>query len=119
MKRDKVLETILVLTLAGIVLFWIFHSRYFLIGGFVIGVSGLMSNFLAEKIHWFWMKLAHVLGQVTSKILLTIIYIVVVLPLAFFSRLAGKSSIQLKSKSTSYFKERNFTYTKESLEKMW
>ena len=119
MTREKVLETILVLVLALGVFYWIFRSPYFLLAAAIIGAIGLFIPSLASHIHWAWMKLAHGMGYVMSKVLLTVIFFVFLLPLAWLSKLFGKNSVQLKSGEKSYFKERNFTYTKESLENVW
>ena len=55
-----------------------------------------------------------------SKVLLTVVYIVVLLPLSFLSRVFGKKNgIRLKPGVNSYFVDRNFTYTKESMENVW
>jgi hypothetical protein len=119
MNRSKHLETILVLVLALLVFYFVFDKEVLLKVAIALGAVGLFIPFLAEKIHWLWMKLAHVLGYVMSRVLLTIIFFVFVVPLAFLSRLAGKNTVQLKRKNSSYFTHRNFKYTKESLENVW
>jgi hypothetical protein len=107
MERNKHLETILVLVLACLVVFVFFHShKYWFI------------PYLAGKIHWAWMKLAHAMGYVMSKVMLTLVYVLVVVPMGVFSR--KKITMQLKSSgNTSYFRERNYTYKKEDLENVW
>lgn len=117
--REKMLETILVLIMACIVFSWLLKNYFFLIAAFVIGFIGLFIPSLGDKIHWFWKKLSHVLGTIMNGIVLLLIYIAILLPLAFLSRAFGKLAIQLKSGGRSYFRERNFRYTKESMEKMW
>ena len=119
MNRSKHLETILVLVLALLVCYFISHNTLYIKIALALGAIGVFIPFLAGKIHWLWMKLAHVLGYIMSRVLLTLIYFLFVVPLAFFSKLAGKNTVQLKRKNSSYFKERNFTYTKESLENVW
>ena len=120
MNREKHLETILVLVVALLVFYWIFKGPYLLTAAVIIGGIGLFIPFLAEKIHWAWMKLAHVLGYVMNKVLLTAVYCIVLLPLAMLSRVfKKKSSVQLQSGENSYFQNRNFTYTKESMENVW
>ena len=119
MNRLKHLETILVLVLALLVCYFIFHGNIWIKIAIALGAVGLFIPFLAEKIHWLWMKLAHVLGYVMSRVLLTLIFFLFLVPLAFLSKRAGKNTVQLKRKSSSYFSDRNFTYTKESLENVW
>lgn len=120
MNREKHLETILVLVSALLVFFWLSHKPYLLLGAIILAIIGIFIPFLADKIHWAWMKLAHIMGYVMSKVLLTLVYVVVLLPLSFLSRAFGnKNGIRLKPGAQSYFKDRNFTYTKESLENVW
>src|SRR5687768_2320635 len=109
MNRSKHLETILVLVLALLVCYFIFDNTIWIKIAVALGAIGVFIPFLAEKIHWLWMKLAHVLGYVMSRVLLTLIFFLFLVPLAFFSKLAGKNSVQLKRKTSSYFTDRNFT----------
>ena len=117
MDRQKHLETILVIVLGMIVIYFFVGSRYLLWAAVTLGAIGVFIPFLAGKIHWAWMKLAHVLGYVMSKVMLTLVYTLVVLPMAWFAR--KKLSVRLTGKSDSYFKERNYTYKKEDLENVW
>lgn len=120
MKREKQLETILVLVLALIVIYWKTHESKLLVAAAVLGAIGVFIPFFAEKIHWAWMKLAHAMGYVMSKVMLTIVYVLFVLPLAFLAKAFGKKNgIVLKPGAKSYFKDRNFTYSKESMENVW
>jgi len=120
MNRVKVLETILVLVLAlGVVYWWFAREPYVLLAAGIIGVIGLFIPWLAGKIHWAWMKLAEGLGYVMSKVILTIVFVVFLIPVSFISRLFRKKTVQINREGSSYFKERNYTYTKESLENVW
>jgi hypothetical protein len=120
MIREKHLETILVLVLALGIIYWFTDSGYYLVAAGILAFIGIFIPFLAGKIHWAWMRLAHYLGWVMSKVLLTIVYVVFLLPLAFFSRLfKSKNGVTLKRNQQSYFVERNFTYTKSSIENVW
>lgn len=42
--------------------------------------------------HWFWMKLAHVLGWINTRILLTVLFYLLVTPMALVRRLMGKAA---------------------------
>jgi hypothetical protein len=44
----------------------------------------------------FWFGLSHVLGNVMSKVLLTVVFFVVVTPIGLVRRLMGADSLQLK-----------------------
>jgi hypothetical protein len=120
LKREKHLETILVLVFALGIFYWIFRNASFLLAAGILAFIGIFIPIVADKIHIGWMKLAQAMGFVMSKILLTVVYVLVLLPLAFLSKMFGtKSSVRLKPGSGSYFVDRNFTYTKESMENTW
>jgi predicted membrane protein len=119
MDRKKNLETILVLVLALIVLYKLKNHSYLLLIALIVGAIGLLIPWAAEKIHWGWMKLAEGIGFVMSKVLLTLIYFVVVLPFSFFGKKRKKSKIYNNTSEASYFVTRNFEYTAESMETMW
>lgn len=117
--REKILETILVLVLACIVFGWILNNRFFFLAAFAIGCLGLFIPIAAEKIDWLWKKFAYILGTIMNGIILMLIYIVILLPLALIARASGKLSIRLKPSGKTHFRERNFLFTKESMERMW
>ena len=120
MNRSKAIETILVLVLAcGVIYWWFGKNPYLLLAGGMLGFIGLFIPVLAEKIHRAWMKLAEGLGYVMSKVILTIVFIIILVPLATIARLFRKNIMTMKRGATTYFKERNFTYNKESLENVW
>lgn len=125
MNRQKHLETILVLVIALGIAFWMVHVKkpalgsYFLISAFLLGIIGVFIPYLAAKIHWLWMKLAHVMGAVMSKVILSIVYCVIVLPMALLVRAFGKTGIKRKEEGESYYTQRNQEYTKESMENVW
>ncbi len=117
MERNKHLETIIILVLALVIVYMSTHHKYWAWAAIALGAIGVFIPYLAGKIHWAWMKLAHVMGYVMSKVLLTLVYVLVVVPMGLFSR--KKITLRLKSQTASYFKERNYTYKKEDLENVW
>jgi hypothetical protein len=119
MDRKKNLETILVLVLAFVVLYKLRKHEYLLLVAISIGVIGLLLPWAAEKIHWAWMKLAEGLGFVMSKVLLTFIYYIILMPLSVFAKMRRNIQARQQEKEGSYFVTRNFLYTKESMENMW
>ena len=119
MKNQKSLETVLVLVLAQIIIFLFTRHLLWLYTGVALGVLGLFIPFLVDKIHYAWMKLAHLLGYIMSRVILTLIFFLVLLPLTLLSRFSSRNAMELKRKRTSTFKDRNYTYTRESLENVW
>jgi len=66
-----------------------------------------------------WLGLSDLLGSVTSRILLSIVFFVVVTPIGIFRRLIGRDSLQLrafKSSKKSVLLERNHTFVSKDLD---
>jgi len=66
-----------------------------------------------------WLGFSHLLGFVTSRIILSIIFVVLVLPVGFVRRLMGKDSLQLKKwkkDHDSVFKTREHEFTSEDIQ---
>lgn len=89
-----------------------------------IAIPVLVINMIFPMIYYsfaiIWLGLSHLLGTIMSKIILTIIYIVLVVPVGIFRRLLGKDSLQLsefKKGSNSVMKVRNYNFSPEDIEK--
>ena len=68
----------------------------------------------------FWYGFSGLLGDVMSRILLTIIYFVIVLPVGLIRRLSGRDTLKLKDfkrSAGSVMQQRNHTFVKADLEK--
>lgn len=109
----------LVLVLVLCIIYWLNKNRYFLLAAMLMAFIGLVVPSLAEKIHQLWTKLGHGMGFVMNRCILTLVFFLFLVPLAFFYKISRKSKGKMKRGDASYFKERNYTYTKESLENVW
>lgn len=49
-----------------------------------------------KKIYRAWMKFAHALGWVNTRIILTLVYILMITPLSFIFKLLGKDPMNRK-----------------------
>ena len=66
-----------------------------------------------------WFGMATFLGTIMSKVLLTIVYILLVVPVGLIRRLLGKDSLQLKKfkkDGSSVFRERNHLFQSTDIE---
>ncbi len=118
MDKSKKTETLLVIVLGLVFLYWVKRWNGLLAAALVIGLAGLLFPVVATAIHWFWTKLSLLMGAVSGKVLLTIVYVVVLLPMALISRVMGKQTVRMK-RGGNYWKDRNHTYTKADLEHPW
>ena len=121
MKREKQLETILSIVLLLTIFYWITKNPYLLPVAAVMMAIGLLSQYLTGKFYWLWNKLTEFIGFVVSNVILTLVFFLLLFPIALLSRLFSKKDpLHLKSSSgDSYYSVRNHQYTKEDLENPW
>jgi hypothetical protein len=126
-------ETVLVITVGLLVLFVVFKSRVWLYCALGIGLAGVFSFYLSEKIHWVWNKLSLVLAAVSNRVLLGIVFFVVLTPVAMIRRLGKKGGLRRKldkrpsqrgadgpaGEATSNFSRREHVFEKKDLENTW
>lgn len=119
--REKQLETLLTICLGLAVLFFISQKNMFLVVLLGIGAIGLFSG---KGLYWLsfsWLKLGELLGAVSSKIILSLIYFLVLVPVAFLAKLSRRNnSFSVKKEGkTTYFHTRNHLFTAKDLENTW
>ena len=116
-------------TEAGIVLALLF----FLVGLFTglgvyykLAAVALFLDLATPKAFWpfafCWFNLSVWLGFITSRILLSVIFVLIIVPVAIFRKLGGKDRLMLKEfkKSTStVFTERNIRFDANHLNKTY
>ena len=117
--KSKSLETILVLVGILIILFWIYHKKIFLLASLLLILIATTSDFLTKKISFLWLKFSETIGKIMSKVMLSVVYIVILVPIAFLFRLTGKDQLQMKKKKDSYYFGRDHLYTKNDIENIW
>jgi len=124
MKREKTIETMLVITVGMLVLYFVFKQKtwgnYFLIASLIVGLIGVFSNFASEQVAWVWGRIAHILGTFNSYVLLSVVFFIFLTPVAFLYRLTRKDTLKLKAqKLGTVYEERNHLYVAKDLENVW
>jgi hypothetical protein len=113
-------KTILVIVTGLLVLAKIFDQPVLITAGLIIGLVAIFIAAAARGIEWLWFKLALGLGWVNSRILLSIIFFGILLPMAWFSRWFRRDSLNLKKNhAASIFHTRDYRYSKKDLENIW
>jgi hypothetical protein len=119
MDKGKQWESIVAILTGLIVCYWLKRANGWLVAAMLIGILSLLIPAVAQGIHWGWSKLALLLGSVSGKVLLTLVYVFILLPLAFIARNWGTMTYRRKAGGSTYFKERNHRYQKEDLINPW
>ena len=120
MQSQDRFKTILVIVTGLLALGWIFHSPVLGKIALAIGALSILIPPAAKAIEWAWLKLALGLGWVNSRILLSIIYFMFLMPIAWISRLFTRDPLSLKrnSRATLYV-TRDHLYNPKDLENIW
>jgi len=113
-------KTILVIVTGLLAIAWIFDLPALVKISLVIGAVSIFIPPAARVIEWAWFKIALGLGWVNSRILLSIIYFVFLMPIAWLSKLFTKDPLALKKdKRSTLFVTRDHLYTGKDLENIW
>ena len=123
-KDYKPKETVLVITVGLLLLYLLFKNRVFLYCALVIGLAGVLSFYLSEKIDWVWNKLSVVMGAVSNRVLLALVFFFVVMPVGLMRRIWKKKRLTYFDKDrTTNFSEpgngRERAFEKKDMENMW
>ncbi len=85
-----------------------------------VGIIGIVSPYLSRKIEWIWFKIAELLGYIMPNVILSIVYYLLLVPLAFLSKLFGKKDpLGIKNTQNSMFKDVDKTFDSKSMENPW
>jgi hypothetical protein len=125
--KEQCKDTGLAMVLILLIVAWIIYgkdgritSKHLVIAAIAIHVL----NMIAPRLyHWpavVWFGFSHLLGTVMSKVILTIVFVLVVTPVAVIRRMMGKDALQLKAFKAgpaSVMVERNHTFTAADISK--
>ncbi|RRB02018.1 SxtJ family membrane protein [Larkinella rosea] len=110
----------LVIVTGLVILYFIFKSDYWLYAAAGVGLLSVFIPAVGNRIVWLWFKLAEMLGKINSTLILTVLFGLILTPIAALYRITTKNPLSVKkSKSATLFHERNHTYTKDDLEHPW
>lgn len=113
-------KTILVIVTGFLAIAWIFKIPVLVSIALGVGAVSIFIPPAARAIEWAWFKIALALGWINSRILLSVIYFVFLMPLAWVSRLFTKDPLALKREGRStLFVTRDHLYTGKDLENIW
>lgn len=116
-----VAKTMLVLTLASLVIYLITKTTPWLYVAAAMAAIGAFSGQVSRIIDRLWMGLAGMLGKFVPVILMGIVFFLVLTPLAWLSRLFGKqrNPLMLRDPGVTVFVELEREFPEESFLKTW
>ncbi|MEG8946429.1 SxtJ family membrane protein [Rosettibacter firmus] len=95
---------------------------YFLIICILFFISTIYSQKILKPIYKIWMIIALILGLITTNIILTLFFYLIITPIGFVIKISGKDLLNLKfdKEKESYWNRREAgEYIKENSEKQY
>jgi len=119
-KTTNEAKTVLIISTGFSIIYLVTEWKWALITSVVIGLLGIFSNYLCQKIDFLWMKFAWLLGLIIPNILLGIIFYFFLFPISLLSKLfENKDPLHLKNTDKSVFINVERDFEKSSFEKAW
>lgn len=122
MKQPNSKEVILVIVVGLLIISRIFSMDNLVIVAIVIGLLGVLSSTLSDKMAWLWFKVSDALGYIMSRFILTMIFFLILTPVALVSRLVRKKDLmgkKIDDSVSSYFEIRNHEYYPKDFTDPW
>lgn len=111
MSSRKQYESLFVICIGLAVIAWLKKSEWLAIADSILLVAGLIIAPFRKQIHLFWWKLAALLGYINGKIIFSVFFILLIIPIGLINRWMSKKSKPIGSN----FKERNHLYIADDL----
>lgn len=118
MQKDEK-ATLVAIMVGCLGLFAFFKAQWLWILAMVVGLAGLLSPWLTHWIHRAWFALATGLGFVTSRLILGVVFIVVLLPIAMLAKIFRRDLMMLKNNRPTYYVRRSHLFQPGDLENPW
>jgi hypothetical protein len=118
--KEQCRDTGMALVLVLLICLAVFKNTAFVPWAIVALVINMTAPRLYRPLAIVWLGFAHLLGTVMSKVILSIVFFLVVTPIALLRKMAGKDSLQLlafKASRESAMVVRNHTFTAKDIEK--
>ena len=118
--QEQSKDTGLAITLILLLIIWFGKNFNFVPPAILVLVLTMTAPRIFKPLAYFWFGLAHLLGEVVSRALLTVVFFLLVIPVGFLRKLLGKDSMGLKKWAAgqeSVFIERNHKFCASDLEK--
>ncbi|MAW64699.1 MAG: hypothetical protein CMD18_00730 [Flavobacteriales bacterium] len=123
--EDKRIESVITIAIAFSVLFAVLSWKWSALVFWPLIISGIILSFglglpkVGIIITKAWFKMAQLIGWFSSKIILTLLYCLVIVPYGLFAKFFFSKDILNKKYKESFFIDRNKKMTSEDLENPW
>ena len=119
-KQNNTDKTILTIVIGFLVVFVVSQWKWALTVSLCVGLIGIFSTFLSQKIEWLWIQLTILLSMIVPNIILTAVFYLILFPVAILSRIFGKKDIlQIKKGKQTYYLTINKKFGKDDFIYIW
>ncbi len=119
-KKTNITKTILTISVGFVLVYLATKWNWAILVSFVVGLIGIVSTYLSQKIEFLWDKLTWLLSLVVPNILLSAVFYLFLFPVSILSKLFGKKDpLRLRNKGSSVFVKVDKDFDKTSFEKPW
>jgi hypothetical protein len=119
-KQNNTDKTILTIVIGFLIVFVVSQWKWALTVSLCVGLIGIFSTFLSQKIEWVWLQFTKILSLIVPNILLSTFFYLVLFPVAILSRIFEKKDpLQIKQKNSSYYISFSKTYKKDDFIYPW
>ena len=115
---DQAKDSSMALVLICLILWFYFKTDFWVICAASVLVAAMALPQIFKPFAWAWFGLAHILGAISSRIILSLCYFLVVAPIGLLRRILGKDSLQInkfKQGTESVFITRNHRFQADDL----
>ena len=121
MNRIDTFKTINVLALAFLLGYLVLSIKWLLWMALLLSLGNAFESRVTAWIAEYWMKFAAVIGNFNSKIILSIMFFIILTPIAFVYRFLNRDLVDhfRANKRQSYFDDINKPFAKSDFEKLW
>lgn len=118
--KDQSRDTGMAMVLLLIILHIVLKQEKLVVGALALQVVNMTVPGVFRPVAVVWLGLSHIVGMVMSKILLSIVFFAVVVPIGMLRTFLGKDSLKLrvfKAGDESVMVVRNHTFAGRDIEK--
>ncbi len=115
MSNRKTYESLFVICIGLAVIAWLKKNEWLAIADAILLMAGIIVPPFRKLVHDLWWKLAAVLGYVNGKLIFSVFFVFLIIPIGLINRLVSKNKIP----TDSNFKLRNHLYTAAELKRIF
>lgn len=119
MTKDQSRDSGMGLVLLLLILYVVRHERVFLFTAIAFHVVNMIQPVIYRPLGVVWFGLSELLGTVMSRLLLSLVYLMVITPIGCIRRLVGKDALRLrafKASTQSVMKKRDYMFSARDID---